>query len=111
MELKKVKPGTIKVSIGNNKRIIEDEDIDVTFTRGNPESLTQRELKSVLVRRSLFTGDLRILEGEIEFNYKMSKIKISDKENNKAYISEFGKNFIKDLDTGDVMEVKEDGTK
>jgi hypothetical protein len=37
--------------LGSELRIIDDEDLDITFTKGQPEVLTQRELKSIFVKQ------------------------------------------------------------
>ncbi len=101
----------VKVSLRAQRRMIEDHDTDFYIRAGETIEIADRFLKANSIKALLFCGDLIVEEGEVEMNYKVAKVKISADDKEKAYIQEKDKQFVKNLVTGEMKEVKEEEAK
>lgn len=97
----------IKVSVRKERRLIDDFDTDLTFKVGELKEIGDRVLKANSIKVLLFNGDLIVEEGgEVELNIKGNTVKISSEDKNNAYFSENGKDYVKNLVTGEIKEVE-----
>ena len=96
--------GICTVLCPKNIRVFSDENTDLDISAGNPQVITERQLRSLGIRAGLFDGRLRVLKGHVEFALKDSNIIIDGAEpDGNIFItivgpdqSEWEKNFLTD---------------
>ena len=99
--------GICTVLCPKNIRVFSDENTDLDISAGNPQTITERQLRSLGIRAGLFDGRLRVLVGHVEFALKDSIISIDGAEpDGNIFItiigpdqSEWEKNFLTDTTT------------
>ena len=96
--------GICTVLCPKNIRVFSDENTDLDISAGNPQAITERQLRSLGIRAGLFDGRLRVLAGHVEFALKDSMIIIDGAEpDGNIFVtiigpdqSEWEKNFLTD---------------
>lgn|GEM_PF-3480503 len=96
--------GICTVLCPKNIRVFTDTNTDLDIVAGNPQVITERQLRSLDIRAGLFDGRLRVLKGHVEFALKDSVIVIDGAEpDGNIFVtivgpdqSEWEKNFLTD---------------
>lgn len=86
-----------KVMLSQNIRFL-DEVGSLSLDKGKAVELKADSLKDMLFRRYLFTGNIRVVEGSISFQYKEAKLFLSADGYPFIFGEQYGKFFKKDVD-------------
>ena len=88
-----------------NMRMVQTLDNFWQSNRATP--LKEREVLDYDIKEALFKGFLIVEEGTARFTYKSALVTIPAGEN-KAYFTENGLNYVRDLNTWEITEVVEE---
>jgi hypothetical protein len=87
-----------KVQMKSNVRFFESDDSELILRGMEIKELSPRLLRSNDIKNQLHSGKMRVVEGELEFNFKNARVRFSASHPGIMYGMEFEKFFRKNLD-------------
>ena len=95
----------MKVQLRKNLRMFAHDDTDFIIQGNQIQELPEKHLRSYSIKHYLFTGKLRVVEGDVLLKIKSALVYISPKG---LYAKEYGKYFVKDLEFDSITWLDDD---
>ena len=91
----------MKIELKSGRKQFEVEELNYIVQPGEIKELPEKFLRSYDMKDALFSGNIRVVEGEVLIQIKSAKILFSAEFPNLCYGEEYGKFYTKnfDLDT------------